>query len=171
MRSGKRSSSSCRLRMETARARGGGGPTPRSNLRKTSSRGARRPSTRGRATRLRRGLSWCCSRTSARRRRSPRLVERGSQGSPTYVFDWFVHSEVAGSIVLLASTIAAMLLANSAWADLYFRLNHVEIGMSVGSRTLTLSLQHWVNDGLMALFFFVVGLEIKRELLVDHLSS
>jgi len=98
-------------------------------------------------------------------------LSRRLPASPGYVFDWFIHSEVAGSVVLLASTIAAMLWANSPWADSYFHLNHVEIAISVGPRTLTLSLQHWVNDGLMVVFFFVVGLEIKRELLVGHLSS
>jgi NhaA family Na+:H+ antiporter len=68
-------------------------------------------------------------------------------------------------------TVAAMLWANSPWAQTYFRLNHTEIGISVGARALTLSLQHWINDGLMVVFFFVVGLEIKRELLAGHLSS
>src|SRR5215471_5364743 len=89
----------------------------------------------------------------------------------SYVLDWFIHSQVAGSAVLLASTIAAMLWANSPWAESYFRLNHTKIGISVGSRTLALSLQHWINDGLMVVFFFVVGLEIKRELVAGHLSS
>jgi Na+:H+ antiporter, NhaA family len=89
----------------------------------------------------------------------------------SYVLDWFIHSEVAGSAVLLASTIAAMLWANSAWAETYFRLNHTKIEISVGSHTLALSLRHWINDALMVVFFFVVGLEIKRELVAGHLSS
>src|SRR5215831_7608531 len=89
----------------------------------------------------------------------------------SYVLDWFIHSQVAGSAVLLASTIVAMLWANSPWADAYFRLNHTKIGVSVGPHALALSLQHWINDALMVVFFFVVGLEIKRELVAGHLSS
>jgi NhaA family Na+:H+ antiporter len=95
----------------------------------------------------------------------------GRSQDPASVLDWFIHSEVAGSTVLLAATVAAMLWANSPWADSYTHLAHTDIGISVGHWGLTLSLQHWINDGLMAVFFFVVGLEIKRELVVGHLSS
>ena len=91
--------------------------------------------------------------------------------APSYVLDWFIHSQVAGSVVLLVSTIAAMLWANSPWAETYFQLNHTKIGISIGSQVLALSLQHWINDALMVVFFFVVGLEIKRELVAGHLSS
>jgi NhaA family Na+:H+ antiporter len=95
----------------------------------------------------------------------------GDSRGPSSALDWFIHSEVAGSAVLLAGTVAAMLWANSPWAESYDHLAHTEIGISVGARGLVLSLQHWINDGLMAVFFFVVGLEIKRELVVGHLSS
>src|SRR5204863_6043733 len=98
-------------------------------------------------------------------------TQGASRAAPSYVLDWFIHSQVAGSAVLLAGTIAAMVWANSPWAEAYFHLNHTEIGISVGGRHLTLSLQHWINDGLMVVFFFVVGLEIKRELIAGHLSS
>jgi NhaA family Na+:H+ antiporter len=91
--------------------------------------------------------------------------------APWSALDWFIHSEVVGSAVLLAGTVAAMLWANSPWAESYVHLAHTKIGISVGASGLTLSLQHWINDGLMAVFFFVVGLEIKRELVVGHLSS
>src|SRR4249920_869495 len=99
------------------------------------------------------------------------MVPQSSRTGPSYILEWFIHSEVAGSAVLLAGTVAAMVWANSPWAESYFRLNHAEIGIFVGARSLTLSLQHWINDGLMVVFFFVVGLEIKRELIAGHLSS
>jgi NhaA family Na+:H+ antiporter len=95
----------------------------------------------------------------------------GSRASSSGVLDWFIHSEVAGSAVLLASTLAAMLWANSPWSESYAHLAHTKIAISVGPWDLALSLQHWINDGLMVVFFFVVGLEIKRELLAGHLSS
>lgn len=93
---------------------------------------------------------------------------RASHGS---VFAWFIHSEVASSGVLLACTIAALVWANSPWADAYAHLTHTQVTISVGDHRLALSLQHWINDALMVIFFFVVGLEIKRELVVGHLAS
>jgi NhaA family Na+:H+ antiporter len=86
-------------------------------------------------------------------------------------FEWFVHSEVTGSILLLACTVIALVWANSPWADSYFDLLHTYIGVSWGDASFKLSLQHWINDGLMVVFFFVVGLEVKRELVVGELSS
>jgi NhaA family Na+:H+ antiporter len=85
--------------------------------------------------------------------------------------EWFIHSEVTGSILLLACTLVALAWANSPWADTYFHLLHTPVGMSWGMSSFSLSLHHWINDGLMAVFFFVVGLEIKRELVVGELSS
>jgi NhaA family Na+:H+ antiporter len=86
-------------------------------------------------------------------------------------FDWFFRSEVSGSVVLLLCTLAALFLANSPWSAAYLHLLHLKIGVSWGETTFALSLHHWINDGLMVLFFFTVGLEIKRELLIGHLSS
>ncbi len=86
-------------------------------------------------------------------------------------FEWFVRSEVTGSILLLACTVIAMVWANSPWADSYFDLLHTYVGVSWGDASFKLSLHHWINDGLMVVFFFVVGLEIKRELVVGELSS
>jgi NhaA family Na+:H+ antiporter len=86
-------------------------------------------------------------------------------------FSRFLHWEASGSVVLLAATLAALIWANSAYADLYVRLAHTPVAVGVGEGTYTASLQHWVNDLLMAVFFFVVGLEIKREIVLGHLST
>jgi NhaA family Na+:H+ antiporter len=86
-------------------------------------------------------------------------------------FEWFAHSEVTGSILLLACTVIALVWANSPWADSYVELLHTYVGVSWGEASFKLSLHHWINDGLMVVFFFVVGLEIKRELVVGELSS
>ncbi len=67
---------------------------------------------------------------------------------------------------MLGCTILALAWANSPWADTYFDLLHTYIGVSWGDASFKLSLVHWINDGLMVVFFFVVGLEVKRELVV-----
>lgn len=87
------------------------------------------------------------------------------------MFQRFFHSEVAGSIILLSSTIVALIWANSPWSDIYFEIAHTKIGISWGEMQFTMSLEHWIADGLMVIFFFVVGLEIKRELVVGQLSN
>jgi NhaA family Na+:H+ antiporter len=91
----------------------------------------------------------------------------GSRG----VFQRFFHSEASGSVLLLLFTAVALLWANSPWADLYERMLHLGLGVTLGGWSFSMSAEHWVNDGLMALFFFVVGLEIKRELSVGQLST
>ena len=84
----------------------------------------------------------------------------------------FIDREVAGGILLLAATAAALVWVNSGWGDSYHSFWHTEIELAVGSWHLPhMSLGHFVNDALMALFFFVVGLEIKRELVTGDLSS
>jgi NhaA family Na+:H+ antiporter len=101
-------------------------------------------------------------------------VERDSPPIPRVVrgtFEWFVHSEVVGSLLLLACTVVALVLANSPLAGVYDQILHTKAGVSLGDASLKLTLHHWVNDGLMVIFFFVVGLEIKRELVVGQLSS
>jgi len=87
------------------------------------------------------------------------------------VFQRFLHWEAAGSIVLLACAVVALVWANSPWAESYHDLTHTYLGISLGDDTFKLSLKHWVNDLLMVVFFFVVGLEIKREMLLGELSS
>ena len=84
----------------------------------------------------------------------------------------FIDREVAGGILLLLATTAALIWANSTWADGYNSFWHAEIELVVGPWHLPhLSVGHFVNDALMALFFFVVGLEIKRELVTGDLRS
>jgi len=83
----------------------------------------------------------------------------------------FTQLEASGAIVLLLGTILALIWANSAWGDSYFRFWENHIVINVGGFHFDESLKHFVNDGLMAIFFFVVGLEIKRELVVGELNS
>lgn len=73
--------------------------------------------------------------------------------------------------LLLASALTALIIANSSAAEWYHHLWHIDFGFAFGGAELKQSLHIWINDGLMAIFFFVVGLEIKRELLVGELAS
>ncbi len=86
-------------------------------------------------------------------------------------FERFLHSQASGSIVLILATITAVGWANSPWAHFYHDLSHLEIGFIFGGKSYEMGLAHWVKDGLMTIFFFVVGLEIKREVLLGELSS
>jgi len=86
-------------------------------------------------------------------------------------FQEFFRLEAAGGILLLVATVAALVWANSPWAPAYFALWHTPVTVGVGPFELAKPLELWVNDGLMAIFFFVVGLEIKREVLVGELAS
>ncbi len=87
------------------------------------------------------------------------------------LFERFFHSQTSGSIVLLLATVTAVVWANSPWSDLYHTLSRLDIGTYFNGKQYHLTLDHWVKDGLMAIFFFVVGLEIKREILIGELSS
>ncbi|RMH62343.1 MAG: Na+/H+ antiporter NhaA [Zetaproteobacteria bacterium] len=89
----------------------------------------------------------------------------------TGMFDEFINKEAAGGLMLIVATVFALLCANSMLAHGYHAFLHAPIALRVGSWELEYSLYHWVNDGLMAVFFFLVGLEVKRELLEGHLSS
>jgi NhaA family Na+:H+ antiporter len=83
----------------------------------------------------------------------------------------FLREEAAGGLALLGATVAALAWANSGWGDGYLSFWQRELTLGVGDVALGLDLRHWVNDGLMALFFFVVGLEIKRELVTGELRE
>jgi Na+:H+ antiporter, NhaA family len=82
----------------------------------------------------------------------------------------FAKIQSSGGLVLLACAIAGMALANSRWSSLYEAVLHANLGISAVLFTLAKPVHFWINDGLMAVFFFVVGLEIKREMLVGELS-
>lgn len=86
-------------------------------------------------------------------------------------FEEFIHSQTSGGIVLMVATVVALAIANSPLASAYQHLLHMPLAVSAGGWTLEKTLHHWINDGLMALFFFLVGLEIKREVLVGELAS
>ena len=83
----------------------------------------------------------------------------------------FAHMESSSGLMLIVTTIIAMVWANSPWAESYLHLQHMNVGLSIGTFEVSKTLHHWVNDGLMVIFFFVVGMEIKRELVVGELSS
>jgi len=83
----------------------------------------------------------------------------------------FMHIESASGVLLLVCTAIALLAANSPYAEAYDAFWHHELRVAVGDFELAYSLAHWINDGLMAVFFFVIGLEIKRELVVGELSD
>jgi len=84
----------------------------------------------------------------------------------------FIREESFGGFLLIFVTIVALLWANSGLYDLYHRIWHeIKFGFSFGDFEMRYSLQHWINDGLMATFFFVVGLEIKREVIAGELST
>lgn len=83
----------------------------------------------------------------------------------------FLHTEASGGILLIFFTALALLWANSGWSESYVNLWSTKFGPAFGDWSLIKYLILWVNDGLMAIFFFLVGLEIKREVLVGELSS
>ena len=83
----------------------------------------------------------------------------------------FLKTEAGGGAALVAAAALALMLANSPWSADYTALVQHEFSISIGSFSETLTVQAWVKDGLMAVFFFVVGLEIKQEVLKGELSS
>jgi NhaA family Na+:H+ antiporter len=83
----------------------------------------------------------------------------------------FTHIESASGIFLLICTAIALIAANSPYAGAYDHFWHQELRFAIGGFELSHSLAHWINDGLMVVFFFVIGLEIKRELVIGELSD
>ncbi|HGX94083.1 MAG TPA: Na+/H+ antiporter NhaA [Candidatus Tenderia sp.] len=86
-------------------------------------------------------------------------------------FEEFIHHETTSGILLMVCAVIAIVIANSTLYADYLNVLHTSFSISLGPWVLDKSVHHWVNDGLMALFFFVVGLEIKREVLVGELSD
>jgi Na+:H+ antiporter, NhaA family len=83
----------------------------------------------------------------------------------------FLVTERVGGFALMLSAAVALVWANSGWGDAYRRLWNIGLAVNIGHWSLGLDLRHWVNDGLMAIFFLVVGLEIKRELVQGELHD
>ncbi|MBF0264454.1 MAG: Na+/H+ antiporter NhaA [Gammaproteobacteria bacterium] len=87
------------------------------------------------------------------------------------IFEQFISKEAMSGVLLFMATVLAIIAANSPWSQEYYDLWHLPMGFSLGNITTSMSLTYWIDDGLMALFFLMVGLEIKRELMVGELSS
>ena len=83
----------------------------------------------------------------------------------------FLHKEATGALLLAGAAVVALIWANSPWSGSYDSLWSTKMSLSLGDHGLSLDLRHWVNDGLMTIFFLLVGLEIKRELVTGHLST
>jgi Na+:H+ antiporter, NhaA family len=90
---------------------------------------------------------------------------------PLTIFQRFFRTETLGGLVLLAFGLAALIIANSPLAEAYHRFWEKPLKLGIVDHQLSLTLHGWINDGLMAVFFLLVGLEIKRELLAGELSS
>jgi len=88
-----------------------------------------------------------------------------------HTIERFIKDESFSGVLLFIATLAAVIVANSALSDSYFALWDMALGVTLGEHAISMNLTHWINDGLMALFFLMVGLEIKRELLIGELSS
>lgn len=87
------------------------------------------------------------------------------------MFQRFFQAEATGGVLLLGCAVVALVWANSPLSPSYFHFWEIPLAVGLGEWILSMSIHHWINDGLMAVFFFVVGLEIKRELMVGELSS
>lgn len=86
-------------------------------------------------------------------------------------FDEFIHQQTTSGLLLMAMAVIALILANGPFASDYAHFMHTTISLGAGSWSLQMSLHHFINDGLMTLFFFIVGLELKREILVGELAN
>jgi NhaA family Na+:H+ antiporter len=86
-------------------------------------------------------------------------------------FEEFLHRQTTSGLLLMAMAVLALILANGPFAETYVKILQTYIGIGFGDWELKMSLHHWINDGLMVFFFFVVGLELKREFLVGELAN
>ncbi len=89
----------------------------------------------------------------------------------TAPFRWFFRLEAASGLILLLAAIVALLLSNTNFSDIYFKILNTHLLIGTESFGLDLSILHWINDALMAIFFFIVTLEIKREFIHGELSK
>ena len=99
------------------------------------------------------------------------MEKQAGKGVLSRLFNEFLESEQTGGLLLLACTVVSMVLANSDWADSYIHFWHINLQFPIAGLDLDHSIEHWINDGLMAIFFLLVGLEIERELYIGELSS
>lgn len=88
-----------------------------------------------------------------------------------YLIKDFISKETLSGFILFIATVLAVTIANSTLSSFYFELFSTQLGITFGKFSASMSLIHWINDVLMAIFFLVVGLEIKREMLIGELSS
>jgi len=86
-------------------------------------------------------------------------------------FEHFLHAQTTTGLILMVMTVLALILANTPLTEAYMHFFHTKVDLTVGSWQLSHTIHHWINDGLMAIFFFIIGLEIKREILVGELSN
>jgi NhaA family Na+:H+ antiporter len=107
-----------------------------------------------------------------------RLADTGLDRLPAELVDrltkplaWFLHIEALGGGILLLSIFAALALSNSPWAQPFSSAWELPVGIRIGSFEFARSSREWINDGLMTLFFFVVALELKRELVLGELRN
>lgn len=87
------------------------------------------------------------------------------------IIENFISKEALSGVLLFIATLAAVIVANSSLGQDYFNLWNMPLGMTLADKTISMSLTYWIDDGLMALFFLMVGLEIKREMVIGELSS
>lgn len=86
-------------------------------------------------------------------------------------FQSYISKESLSGVILFCATVLAVIVANSSLGEAYYNLWHMPLGITLGNSTIAMDLTHWIDDGLMAVFFLMVGLEIKRELVCGELSS
>jgi len=87
------------------------------------------------------------------------------------MFQQFFNSEKAGGLILIACTVISLLIANSVFGGVFVHFWHIRMPLQIGNIIIPFNLEEWINDGLMTIFFLMVGLEIERELYIGELSS
>ena len=87
------------------------------------------------------------------------------------MFQQFFNSEKAGGLILIGCTVISLLVANSSYGNDFIHFWHIALPLHIGKIIIPFSIEEWINDGLMTVFFLMVGLEIERELYIGELSS
>lgn len=85
--------------------------------------------------------------------------------------DDFIHRQTTSGIILMLCAILAIYIANSPWSETHHHVLTIPFTIGIPGFQLSKTLHHWINDGLMAIFFFVIGLELKREISVGELAN